>query len=43
MDTLIRMEPDKGVTNIRNLNLPHWKRWFGIENRLMHRSGDQFR
>lgn len=35
MDMLIRMEPDKGVTNIRNLNLPHWKKWFGVENRCI--------
>lgn len=35
MDELIRMEPDKGVTNIRNLNLPHWKKWFGVENRCI--------
>ncbi|TAU79528.1 SOS response-associated peptidase (plasmid) [Rhizobium leguminosarum] len=35
MDMLIRMEPDKGVTNIRNLNVPHWKKWFGVENRCI--------
>ncbi len=35
METLIRMEPDKGVTNIRNLNLAHWKKWFGVENRCI--------
>ncbi|MFC5760497.1 SOS response-associated peptidase family protein [Rhizobium sp. GCM10022189] len=35
MDMLLRMEPDKGVTNIRNLNLPHWKKWFGVENRCI--------
>ncbi|MBY3181358.1 SOS response-associated peptidase [Rhizobium laguerreae] len=33
MDVLIRMEPDKGTTNIRNLNLPHWKKWFGVQSR----------
>ena len=35
MDELIRLEPDKGVTNIRNLNLPHWKKWFAVENRCI--------
>ncbi|NEH58127.1 SOS response-associated peptidase [Rhizobium leguminosarum] len=35
MDTLMRMEPDKGVTNIRNLNFKHWKQWFGVENRCI--------
>ncbi|MGO7847593.1 SOS response-associated peptidase family protein [Rhizobium ruizarguesonis] len=35
MDMLIRMEPDKGVTNVRNLNVPHWKKWFGVENRCI--------
>ncbi|TBG58360.1 SOS response-associated peptidase [Rhizobium leguminosarum] len=35
MDMLIRMEPDKGVTNIRNLNLPHWKKWFGVQSRCI--------
>ncbi|MGO7278941.1 SOS response-associated peptidase [Rhizobium leguminosarum] len=35
MDVLIRMEPDKGTTNIRNLNLPHWKKWFGVQSRCI--------
>ncbi|MGO6895422.1 SOS response-associated peptidase [Rhizobium ruizarguesonis] len=35
MDVLTRMEPDKGVTNIRNLNLPHWKKWFGVQSRCI--------
>jgi putative SOS response-associated peptidase YedK len=35
MDMLIRMEPDKGVTNIRNLNVPHWKKWFGVQSRCI--------
>ncbi len=35
MDELLRMEPDSGVTNIRNLTLPHWKRWFGVECRCL--------
>ncbi len=33
MDELIRMEPDRGVTNVRKLNLPHWTRWFGVDHR----------
>ncbi|MBB2749753.1 UNVERIFIED_ORG: putative SOS response-associated peptidase YedK [Rhizobium aethiopicum] len=35
MEMLIRMEPDKGTTNIRNLNLPHWKKWFGVQSRCI--------
>ncbi|QFY63530.1 SOS response-associated peptidase (plasmid) [Rhizobium grahamii] len=35
MDELLRMEPDGGVTNVRNLALPHWKRWFGVEHRCL--------
>jgi putative SOS response-associated peptidase YedK len=30
---LQRMEPDSGVTNIRNTSSKHWKRWLGIEHR----------
>lgn len=26
---------DPGVTNIRNLNSPHWRRWFGPGNRCL--------
>jgi putative SOS response-associated peptidase YedK len=26
---------DGGVTNLRNLASPHWKRWLGIENRYV--------
>lgn len=26
---------DAGVTNIRNLNSGHWRRWFGIEHRCL--------
>lgn len=26
---------DPGVTNIRNLDSPHWRRWFGIEHRCV--------
>jgi hypothetical protein len=32
--TLLRMEPDGGTTNIRNVNNPHWKRWRGPDRRL---------
>ncbi|MGF9566685.1 SOS response-associated peptidase [Neorhizobium sp. JUb45] len=35
MDELIRIEPDRGVTNVRKLTLPHWKRWFGVEHRCI--------
>jgi len=27
--------PDTGVTNIRNVTSPHWKRWLGPENRCL--------
>ena len=32
---LLRMEPDGGTTNIRNVNSKHWKRWLGPENRCL--------
>lgn len=32
---LLKMEPDGGVTNIRNTNSKHWTRWLGIENRCV--------
>ncbi len=32
---LLRMEPDSGVTNIRNTASKHWKRWLGVENRCV--------
>jgi putative SOS response-associated peptidase YedK len=32
---LLRMEPDGGTTNIRNLNSGHWRRWLGPENRCL--------
>jgi len=35
IDELIRMEPDRGVTNVRKLNVPHWRTWFGIEHRCI--------
>ncbi|MCV9966834.1 SOS response-associated peptidase [Pararhizobium sp. BT-229] len=34
-DALLRAEPDRGVTNVRKLNLPHWKQWFGVEHRCI--------
>jgi putative SOS response-associated peptidase YedK len=32
---LLRMEPDSGTTNIRNVGSKHWQRWLGIENRCI--------
>jgi putative SOS response-associated peptidase YedK len=32
---LLRLEPDSGVTNIRNTSSGHWKRWLGPENRCL--------
>ncbi|WP_374965012.1 SOS response-associated peptidase [Spongiibacter tropicus] len=32
---LLRMEPDKGTTNVRNTSSKHWKRWLGIEHRCL--------
>lgn len=29
------MEADRGTTNVRKLNFPHWKRWFGVEHRCL--------
>ncbi len=34
-DELLRMEPDPGVTNIRDLENPHWRRWQATENRCV--------
>jgi len=34
-DQLLRMEPDKGTTNVRNTASSHWKRWHGPENRCL--------
>jgi putative SOS response-associated peptidase YedK len=31
----VRMEPDSGTTNIRNVNSAHWKRWLGPEHRCL--------
>jgi putative SOS response-associated peptidase YedK len=32
---LLRMEPDGGTTNIRNVKSAHWKRWRGTEHRCI--------
>jgi putative SOS response-associated peptidase YedK len=32
---LLRMEPDSGTTNIRNVTSKHWKRWLGPGNRCL--------
>ena len=32
---LLRMEPDGGTTNIRNVSSAHWKRWLGPEHRCL--------
>ncbi|UUP19483.1 SOS response-associated peptidase [Nitratireductor thuwali] len=34
-DELLKMEPDRGTTNVRNTDSRHWKRWFGMENRCV--------
>jgi putative SOS response-associated peptidase YedK len=32
---LLRMEPDGGTTNIRNVRSKHWQRWLGVEHRCV--------
>jgi putative SOS response-associated peptidase YedK len=32
---LLRLEPDIGTTNIRNLTSKHWQRWLGVESRCV--------
>lgn len=32
---LLRMEPDSGTTNIRNVQSKHWKRWLGVASRCV--------
>jgi putative SOS response-associated peptidase YedK len=32
---LLRMEPDGGTTNIRNVTSKHWTRWLEVENRCV--------
>ena len=34
-DELLKMEPDSGVINVRNLDLAHWKQWFDVEHRCI--------
>lgn len=35
IDELRRMEPDRGITNVRNTGSPHWRRWHGVESRCL--------
>jgi putative SOS response-associated peptidase YedK len=35
IDELRRLEPDRGVTNVRNTGSPHWRRWLGVESRCL--------
>jgi putative SOS response-associated peptidase YedK len=32
---LLKMEPDKGTTNVRNTASPHWRPWLGPANRCL--------
>lgn len=32
---LLRMEPDTGTTNVRNVGSKHWQRWLGTANRCV--------
>ncbi|TCU20864.1 putative SOS response-associated peptidase YedK [Rhizobium azibense] len=32
---LLKMEPDGGTTNVRNVESRHWKRWHGVEFRCV--------
>lgn len=32
---ILKGKPDTGVTNIRNVASPHWRRWLGPENRCV--------
>ncbi|PZU22785.1 MAG: DUF159 family protein [Shinella sp.] len=33
--TFLDGKPDTGVTNIRNVGSPHWRRWLGVDNRCV--------
>lgn len=33
--SILKGKPDTGVTNIRNVASPHWRRWLGPENRCL--------
>ena len=35
VETMLKREPDPGVTNIRDLDNPHWRRWQAVENRCL--------
>lgn len=32
---LLSSEPDRGVTNIRNVDSTHWRPWLGLEHRCL--------
>lgn len=32
---LLRLEPDTGTTNVRNVASKHWQRWLGVANRCV--------
>jgi len=34
-NALLKMEPDRGTTNVRNTDSKHWQRWLGPENRCL--------
>ena len=34
-DALLRMEPDGGTTNVRNVLSAHWRPWLGVEHRCV--------
>lgn len=34
-DELLRLEPDNGTTNVRNMSSSHWKRWLTPEHRCL--------
>lgn len=34
-DLLLKMEPDRGTTNVRNTTSKHWTRWLGVQNRCV--------
>jgi putative SOS response-associated peptidase YedK len=34
-DEILKMEPDKGTTNVRRTESRHWSPWLGVENRCL--------
>ena len=34
-NALLKMEPDRGTTNVRNTDSKHWQRWLGPETRCL--------